>query len=434
MQRFLFIVSAICLMQAVDVQAQDQMIDRKVINKELLESASLIPGVKGDGIFDDTEGIQALLDSKAKTIYLPAPQVCYKISKTLKIYSNQTLVLDRNATIRLADGVGVHMITNSDHTNGNSRITVIGGIWDGNNLTQKQEYHETGNDRPPFDPNRFLGVLMQFNNVTDLQVSDLTLKDPETYGFQGGNLLRFTVENITFDYNLKRGNMDGIHIHGNSHQGRILNLKGTTSDDMVALNADDVPMFEMSRGAITDIEVDGVWAYGVHRFVRLLSHGSPIKRIHVSNLYGTYEVEGVALTKLKYDTHPGEKSTFENITFSGIYCSNLKKGMKRSQIRIQEDAWVSDLVIDNFHRVEEKAATDNIYVEKGANVDYLSVTNSTLLNRSDGMVSFIKNLGNIEVLHLTNVYMKKDGEQTVVRLLDNQGLIGITQEVNVSIK
>jgi polygalacturonase len=61
---------------------------------------------------------------------------------------------------------------------------------------------------------------MRFNNVKNLSLRGLTLKDPVTFGMQLGNLRQFTIEDITFDYNLKRSNMDGVHVHGNSRWGR----------------------------------------------------------------------------------------------------------------------------------------------------------------------------------------------------------------------
>ena len=75
-------------------------------------------GVVGDGKHDDTAGLQAVLDSGASTVYLPAPPTAYLISRTLTIHSRQTLVADRNAIIRLDDHAHMHMLTNADHEHG----------------------------------------------------------------------------------------------------------------------------------------------------------------------------------------------------------------------------------------------------------------------------------------------------------------------------
>ncbi|MDR1222081.1 MAG: GDSL-type esterase/lipase family protein [Tannerella sp.] len=388
-------------------------------------TASFPQSLKGDGIHDDAEAIQAMLDSRDATVYLPAPQVCYKIGKTLKIHSGQTLMVDRNAVIRLADHAGAHLLTNDDHAGGNERIAVIGGIWDGNNRTQTMVYHEDRNAKDlPYDPERYLGILMVFNNVKDLHVSGVTFRDPETYAFLGGNLLRFTIENITFDFNLLRGNMDGIHIEGNSHQGRITNLKGTTNDDLVALNADDVPLFEMSRGPITDIQVDGVWAEDAHRAVRILSCGSPVKRVKISNVFGTYVREAVILSN--HGVHPGCSSIFEDISITGLFCSNSRKGSKDPHIRIHAPAQVSSFTVSDCHRTEEASASDHILIEKGACIEFLSVENASLQNRTNGTIHFIRNLGNIDRLCLSNIFTGNN-----VTLMKNEGVIKNLQKTNI---
>ena len=56
----------------------------------------------GDGINDDTQAIQRLLDSGICEVVLPVPNKEYVISKTLKIHAGQTLRFPRFAKIRLA--------------------------------------------------------------------------------------------------------------------------------------------------------------------------------------------------------------------------------------------------------------------------------------------------------------------------------------------
>ena len=390
------------------------------------------PGVVGDGEHDDTVGLQAALDSGASTVCLPAPPAAYSISGTLTIHSGQTLAADRNAVIRLADHAHQHLLTNADHEHGNERITVTGGIWDGNNVHQTCEYHENGrNWRVPYDPARFLGVLMQFNRVTDLRIAHVTLKDPETFGVQVGNLRRFTIEDITFDYNLMRGNMDGVHLHGNCHQGRITNLKGTTNDDLVALNADDGSMYEMSRGPITDIVVDGIWSEDGYTGVRLLSAGSPIRRVKLANIFGTYRYNIVSFTNHK--VHPGEPSTFDDISIQGAFCSKSVRGPDRgrgqevspkwSPIWIDAPAVVSSLTIRDYHRTEEVLPNDDIYIEPGATVDRLTLSDMTLVNRCESPINMLHNHGTIGNLALANVYARAEDSSPGGQVVKNAGTI-----------
>jgi hypothetical protein len=392
------------------------------------------PGVVGDGIHDDTRGLQAALDSGASTVLLPTPPAHYLISDTLHIHSRQTIEADQQAVIRLADHAHKHMLTNADHAAGNARITITGGIWDGNNAHQTCEYHQGRGFRVPYDSARYLGVLMQFNRVSDLRIAHVTLKDPETFGIQAGNLSRFSIEDITFDYNLLRGNMDGVHIHGNSHQGRIANLKGTTNDDLVALNADDGEMFELSRGEISDILVDGVWSEDGYTAVRLLSAGSPVRRVKLANIFGSYRFNVVSFTN--HRVHPGEPSIFDDISIEGIFCSKSARhapGLlpgdlqpSQSPLWIDAPAVVSSLAIRDYHRAEEALPADDVYIETGARVENLVLDGVTVRNGCPSPLSVIHNRGAIENLGLLNVSMR--GGQ-VIR---NEGMIGRLEQMNVA--
>jgi hypothetical protein len=372
-------------------------------------------GIVGDGIHDDTTAIQALIDSRRALVHLPAPPKHYLISKPLRIHSNQTLQLDRFTVIRLKDGSDCLMITNDDHEHGNENVALVGGVWDMHNEGQSlSEYQKTRIWKGTYDPASYLGVLMRFNRVKRLTLRSLTLKDPVTFSTQLGNLTEFTIEDITFDHNLKRTNMDGIHVHGNSRHGRITNLKGATNDDLVALNADDAGIFEMSRGAIEDIAVDGVWATDGYTAVRLLSAGSPIRRIRLANIFGTYRYNAVSFTNHK--VHPGTESVFEDVSISGLFCAKSGTGMNPdpskpgnpnlAMIWIDAPAVVSGLTMADIHRTETTWPAATLYIEPGAIIKSLQLTQATILNRTPGPLDLLVNRGTIEHLSLSQVRME----------------------------
>ena len=377
--------------------------------------APAVAGIVGDGTHDDTAAIQALLDSRRTLVHLPSPPKHYLISKPLQIHSNQTLQLDRFTVIRLKGGSDCLMITNDDHDHGNENIAMIGGVWDMNNEGQSlADYQKTRNWKGTYDPARYLGVLMRFNRIKRLTLRGLTLKDPVTFSTQLGNLDEFTIEDITFDHNLKRTNMDGIHIHGNSRHGRITNLKGATNDDLVALNADDGGIFEMSRGPIEDVAVDGLWAKDGYTAIRLLSAGSPVRRIRLANIFGTYRYNVVSFTNHK--VHPGSESTFEDISIRGLFCAKSGMGMKldpakpgsswHSLIWIDAPATVSGLTIAELHRVESLWPATTILVEPGAIVKSLHLAQTTILNHTPGPLDLLVNRGTIENLSLSQVQVE----------------------------
>lgn len=278
-------------------------------------------GVVGDGVNDDTDGIQAMLDTRAPHLFLPMPPVRYQISRTLKIHSGQTLQLERNAVIRLMPKSDTIMITNDDHSNGNVNITLIGGIWDMDNLSQNECPYHLGESvyARPYDPGYYIGVLSRFNRVTNFCLRSLTFRNPVSYSTQLGNLYNFTVEDITFEHNMQRRNMDGIHVHGNSYRGRIAKIKGATNDDLVALNADDTGYYQMCRGPIEDVTVEDLACTNGWTGTRFLSGGSPIRRIKVSKVRGTFKFHAASFTRCGV---PGRfPAAFQDITLNDYVVS-----------------------------------------------------------------------------------------------------------------
>ena len=391
----------------------------------------LPPGIVGDGVHDDTDGLQALLDTRAPHVCFPQPPAFFLISKTLRIHSGQTLETARSVVIRLKAGSGQILLTNDDHEGGNEHITVTGGIWDMDNLNQPPAIREYENTDKKYTPGNYMGALMRFNNVKNLTLRSLTLKDPESFGIQLGNLYQFTIEDITFDYNLQRKNMDGVHVHGPGRWGRIANLKGTTNDDLVALNADDGGSWEMSRGPIEDVVVDGIMAENGWTAVRLLSAGSPIRRIQIQNVFGTYRYNVVALTN--FGLHPGEPSTFDDISIQNVFCS--KSGFEldfkpaepgwlgHAPFWVQAGAKVGSLSVDHFQRTETRWAAMNIVVEEGASVDSLQLSNISLINHTPGPIDLLTNNGRIGCLRVSNLWTQTGPETPKGEILLNTGTI-----------
>ncbi len=266
----------------------------------------------GDGIRDDTRGIQALLD-RGGEVFLPGGR--YLISDTLKIRSGTALRLAADAVIRLADGAHCVMLENEGlhERRRNGSIRVSGGIWDGNNA------HQTRDEFPAFDDRLYWGIALRFVGVDDLTISDCTVKDPESFSMQLADVCRFTVEHITFDHNLLKPNMDGVHVQGPARFGLIRDIKGVTNDDMVALNCNDGRVVEITRGDIEDVTVDGVYADCGYTGIRLLSCGDVLRNVHIANVYGTYRFYAVSLTHHKI--HPGEPVLLENITIDHVSAS-----------------------------------------------------------------------------------------------------------------
>ncbi|RAV14860.1 right-handed parallel beta-helix repeat-containing protein [Paenibacillus contaminans] len=93
-------------------------------------------GAEGNGVADDTSAIQAAIDIE-ETVYIPNTDTSvYLISDTIKIPSNRQIIFANGVTLKLKNNVNKIMIQNSDITNGNNNIAIIGGKLDANKQNQ----------------------------------------------------------------------------------------------------------------------------------------------------------------------------------------------------------------------------------------------------------------------------------------------------------
>ena len=402
----------------------------------------------GDGIHDDTAAIQSMIDSGVCEVALPAPERFYLISRPLELPSNFRLVLPRFAEIRLADHSNCVMVKNKMVPDYAKRlpecaytkqiyqhlwsyvddfspdfpcenIEICGGIWNCNNENQLPN-PERGMS---FSVHDFYGCGMLFYNVKNFILRNLTVKDPSQYGVAMDTVSYFTVENITFDYNLGNPypiNMDGIHLDGNCHYGVIRNLHGTCYDDFVALNA-----HEGSHGPITHIQIDGLFADYCHSAVRLLLVDEIVSDIHISNIYGNYYQYVVGLTKF----YPGDpKGHFDAITIDHVYAAKAlpaRKGDFQHPPKLERSLpylWVQksnvkNLTITNVHRREETIPVATIHVGEQSKVERLIVDNVTTTNTTGTPMPLLRNEGRIEYVSLRRVDPDQDD------LIENRGEI-----------
>jgi len=363
-----------------------------------------------DGIHDDTLAIQALLDSGAAHVHLPAGKGAYLISQPLRVHSRQQLTLDRYATVRLADGSNCFMLCNADEANGDRDIEITGGIWDMNNMGQaKNPIHFPNPDFP-----NYAGLAVHFKNVKNLRLADLTIKDPVTFSITLNIVESFTVENITFDFNYGNPwavNMDGVHLDGHCRMGVIRNIKGACYDDMVALNADEgVP------GPITDIEIDGLFADDCHSAVRLLSRQFPVERIHIKNVYGTYYQYCIGLTKY-YD---GPVAGFyDGIVLEKIFAAKAPRysvyrkdgSFVYPYIWVEKGLTVKNLHIEDVYRKEENVAIETLGIDPEAHIERLSFQQITQENHTGQPIPVIRNQGRIDKAHFS--WIRTGGDEFI---------------------
>ena len=383
-----------------------------------IASASL-PPLAGDGITDDTDAIQARLDSGASCVYLPPPKKNYLISRTLKISSFQELKLDRFSVIRLAPKSDCPMLENKGYAHGTDKnIAITGGIWDFANTTQSpnpMQYYLLKPSRPSPMPSKhdndfFFGMAMRFANISALTVRAVTIRNPTTYGIAFCKVSYFIVDDVSFDYTTWYPiplNLDGVHFDGGCHHGRISNLRGTCFDDLVALNAND-GVCAQEEGPISDIDVDGLYADYCHSAVRLLSTGAPLKRVTIRNVHGNFYTYAVGLTH--FFENRSTRGIFDDIIISDVFASKVysPEGIgvysrtNYPPIWVEGPVDVGSLTIRNYSRDEKNIDVPSIRVDAQATVKRLTVRDCQVINRLKKPLAFFDITGKIETLKVEN--------------------------------
>ena len=289
-------------------------------------------GAVGDGVRDDYAAIQAALDAGAGELLIPAG--IYRISGTLLVGSDTCIRADKNAKLVMAGGArkkrGDFLLTNRDHTGGNRNITVIGGIWDGNNQAAE-------NAKPDiFDQDGHSGALLNFVGVEGLTLTGLVLANSVTYYLRMAHLRRFTIEDIDLISDRFGHNQDGLHFGGDCREGSVRRIRalswGQTNDDLIALNADDcverVENLDLPRAGIEDVLVEDIYAENCHTVIRLLSVTAPIRRIRIRNVVAGFRCYAVNADAARYcrtplfreEEYPDGVGVMEDISIENFLC------------------------------------------------------------------------------------------------------------------
>lgn len=261
-------------------------------------------GVRGDGLSDDREAIQRVINTH-RNVFVPPGT--YRLGGALRLASGSWLKAHHQAHFVLADEAGidstVFMLSNAGEGDLDEKIRIEGGIWDGNNRRNVR-----GTDRP----GAYTGVMFNFIGVRGLEVMDLRLRNAETYFIRLADVRDFRFSELEFSTSYCRPNQDGIHVAGDCHHGYISGIRGqgpgATQDDLVALVADDAmhraQNLGLRNGPVSHVRVERLEAEDCHSFVRLASVFNPISDVDVEHVRGGCEACAVNMDALRYCAVP----------------------------------------------------------------------------------------------------------------------------------
>lgn len=380
---------------------------RLVFASSLLVSDSTLGMTPSPGV-DQAAKAQALLDLAANGPLTLIWDVACSLGSTLRARSNTAVKALHNCGAVMLAKSNVPMWRNYNPTKlpgsiVDQNISFEGGIWHGNLGTM------TASDQV---------TLFDFYGVNNISAGGgIEFRKAAGFAFRVTNAVRITVDGYVVDHGV--GNTmvstDGIHVNGPASHIRIARGRHYNgADDGIALNADDgwgaiTPgPLDGSYGAITDVTIDDIEFQTNVCGVRLLSGGSPIDNVSISNIKGKTGAYIFVADNFNpaqtQQTGPGNIGTVrlsnvatENVPVSGwgkmavhLNCKigqfifeNVTKSKLNNELfpslRIGEKADIGQLVIDKYISRPTNGATyltKQIHFVAGSKVGQVMVTNS----------------------------------------------------------
>lgn len=139
--------------------------------------------------------------------------------------SNCTFELSKDSVLQMPLEQLAYMIRNDDPVNGNKNINIIGGQWDGNAFDGVLE--ENGGP----GVQGFYGDLFWLENITNLRVQDVILRNPNLWGISATRITRGVFQSVYAD-DIPR---DAIHLVGGCEDVGIYDFAGEAGDNALAI-------------------------------------------------------------------------------------------------------------------------------------------------------------------------------------------------------
>ena len=313
--------------------------------------------------------LQRAFDSGEGMLYLPAGT--YTVQKPLRIRSDTRLVLDEKARIVAGNGAmtkrGDFLIRNADLETGNKNISITGGVWDGNfRENPKSDIH---------DDKGYSGAMLNFVNVRNLCLKDMTLHNSAAYYTRFAHLSEFVIEDIRLSHDVNVSNNDGIHFCGFCENGVVRKIhgvtRGTPNDDLIAINADDCPdrteNRDLPQGYIRNLLIEDIYAEACHCFVRLLSIHSEVGNIIIRDVRGGTNVRAINGDAARYCRTPmidvndpaytRGVGHMHDVVVDGM---SVKQLGKTPQVQVETNA--DNFVIYNYERPGGADEGDTLFI------------------------------------------------------------------------
>lgn len=211
-----------------------------------------------------TEAFQADLDADGR-LHIPAREKPYYLDGPIVLKSGQKLVADAKAEIRLKPGSNTCLVRNERVATLNTKpvpadqpldtdLSIEGGIWTTLAFSHSESNGNLRGASSRQDAAYGTHGVILLQNVREVSVRNLTIRQSRPFGVHLANAHRFAVENITLENHWR----DGVHVNGPARDGLIRGVRGNSHDDKVALNAWEWKNYAPSYGAIARVVIEDI--------------------------------------------------------------------------------------------------------------------------------------------------------------------------------
>jgi len=321
-----------------------------------------------DGITDNLPILQNALNGGNCRLILPPGR--FLVAGTLKVHSDTQIIASDKTVVRLAPHTGKRfddwLLTNADHINGNSNISIVGGIWDVNGKVNPRGVREKLDD--------YGGVGLYFLRMKELTLQNLTVANADSFFTMLCETDGFLIENVKLFNDNPKVNQDGVHVGGFSRNGVIRRLHAisplTPGDDLVALNANDGEAhFTHGQipGPIENILIEDLYADSAYSFVRLLSQEQLIRNVTIKHARGGVRCNFLNANRWRF---PAGGGNIHDIHISDVKVHKMPWSVPEPDIRPEPlcdiNLKVTNMVIEDFYRNRlDNGVGDTIRVDMG---------------------------------------------------------------------
>jgi hypothetical protein len=362
--------------------------------------------LSGNPSLDHAAAIQAALAS-GKVVMIEH----FYLTSGNQVPSGAHIIFRGKGKLKLTDGANRPILQNTNwqktgwdgSTYGvDTNITIEGLNIDGNQANQAH----TGSG--PYAGEYTSGV--RFFGVTNLALRKTRVFQAKTFGIWLCSIDGLTVDDMYFDQYMggAPANQDGLHINGPARNIQITNVRGTTNDDMIALNADDGALgANVTSGTIRNVLIDGVTMIGCLNGIRVLSATSVIDQIAIRNITGT--TRDVAVNCSPFGIGSGNIGTV-SVDGVDVQCANGFAGADYYAV-IALDGRIQNVSLRNIKKSNAADDRPTVLVTSEANIGVLSIDGMDIFSTAGAVANqqSVQVKGMVDTLSISRVNWFRDG-------------------------